>query len=153
MIEFIDDEEFCRWNGELTTPEYLINTLGICFSECFEIDNKLIIIGSDIGNDISVYVDAENINDAILLYLKSVAYKREIGTYDNALDERHGFAKVEETLVIDFHEYVQEEIKSIKLLSEATHINVEKCKELNKELNDYYKQLNLPTYESLNRNL
>lgn len=132
MIEFIDGEEWCRWNGELMSPENRIKLFGV------DIDD----VEGDIyyAND-SIYIAANTIQEAIIKLLELRSFVETDHYFENRLDERHGFAKYNERTLVKFDEDLIDTINKIKLLSESPetiHWDFMKIQSFFQELNQCY---------------
>jgi hypothetical protein len=113
-VNYVDGESFCRYNGVLMNPENMKKTFGFNGElEEIEINDKTIIIMY--GDDDLIYVDSDNIADAIYIYLYSKSYETTSVSYDNALDEAHGFSKEHKNKILEFKHV--DEIPNIRVLT------------------------------------
>ena len=138
MIEFIDKEDHCRWNGVYMSPEHNLEVMGIDLDEVYEIEECTMVTGYKENEKYIYAIDASNLVEAIILYLKCKTYTETYKSYENALDEEHGFAKKTYKQLICVGEDFYDDLKSIVLLKDHPEINVELCKEFSKALDEYY---------------
>lgn len=114
VINYIEGEGYCRYNGVLMNPENMKKTFGFNGElEKIEINDKTIIIMY--GDDNLIYVESDNIVDAIYIYLYSKSYENVTHSFDNALDEVHGFSKEHKNRVLEFKHV--DEIPNIRVLT------------------------------------
>ena len=138
MIEFIDNEDHCRWNGVNMSPEHNLEVMGIDLEEVCEIEGCTIVTGYTENEKYVNAIDAPNLVEAIILYLKNRSYVKKDYSCNNALDRAHGFSKENSTTLIHVSEDFYDDIKSIVLLKDHPEINIELCKEFSKVLDEYY---------------
>lgn len=132
MIEFRDNEEYCRWNDVLMTPEKNIELFGgdILDDSCILEDGSYIIYEDD-----AIYVEAKTIIEAIIKYLKSCAFTQSRYSYSNALDEEHGFSN--ETISHFIKTEIIDNINDIFLLDKSKY-NLDLYFQFKQELDKYY---------------
>lgn len=138
MIEFIEGEDYCRYNGIVLTPEYSTFLMGIDYSDYIEFKNHIIITGY-INEERFIIINTDETIDAIMIYLDFLSYVETTHYYENALDERHGFSKEKFKTLIHVDDDFFKDIKSLYLLQDFPNINVPLIKQINKEIDDYYK--------------
>ena len=134
MIEFIDNEEFCRWNGVEMTDEEQIKQFGAVFND---LQNDMWYINNHI------YSGKSNYNEAFINFLKSVSYTNNETTYDNALDYAHGFGREIKSELVTIDEELFKLVSKIKLFSEepeSKNWNLSKMLEFHTDLLQYYKK-------------
>ena len=151
-IEFIEGEEFCRYNGILMTPENHRDLFGF-YGEMEEYeynDKKYIYLslydeenfkqGFDIDSS-KIYIEAKDIKEAIFLFLHSVSCEETNYSYDDELDEAHGFAKEHTRLIVDFEQI--ERIQDIEILTEEikSKLKIEEYFDFINALDLYYNKL------------
>ena len=132
MIEFIDNEEWCRWNGELMSPENMIKLFGV---DIAEVDGNIYY-----ANDF-IYIAADTMQEAIIKLLQSKSFTETNHYFEDRLDERHGFAKYNEQTLVELDDNLIDSINRIKLLAEspeAEHWDFMEIQLFFRELNEYY---------------
>ena len=132
MIEFIDNEEFCRWNGVEMTDEEHIKQFGAVFND---LQNDMWYINNHI------YSGKSNYNEAFIDFLKSVSYTNNETTYDNALDYAHGFGRQFKNELVTINDELFESVRRIKLFSEepdSKNWNLSKMLEFHINLLQHY---------------
>ena len=147
-IEFIEGEKFCRYNGILMTPKNHRDLFGFYGEmEEYEYNNKKYIYLSlydeeNFNIDSSkIYIEAKDIKEAIFLFLHSVSCEETSYSYDNPLDEAHGFAKEHTRLIVDFEQI--ERIQYIEILTEEmkSKLKIEEYFDFIDALDLYYNKL------------
>lgn len=132
MIEFVDNEEWCRWNGELMSPENMIKLFGV---DIAEVDGDIYY-----ANDF-IYIAAETMQEAIIKLLQSKSFTETDHYFEDRLDERHGFAKYDERTLVNFDDDLIDSINRIKLISESPETEnweFTRIRLFFQELNKYY---------------
>ena len=144
MIEFNDDESYCRYNGMLCTPEKTTKMFGGAF-EYITIVEEHYIIYECLGDDFIIWVDTDSLQKAIELFIKFQCREEVSYHYDNALDEAHGFSKEHKTSKLIVDEDFFDCLRNIKLLGEQKKriFKIEKFLIFQKELDEYYSNLYL----------
>lgn len=123
MITFNDNEDYCRWNGILCTPEYLEDIMGIDPIVTCPV-NKSVIITGHIQDKYVVLIKSPNERQAIVDLLEF--YSRE----DFAISPIP-------IKVVEFDKELIDDILNFKLLTEEDNINIEKCIEFSNALEDW----------------
>lgn len=138
-IEFIDNEQYCRWKGNLMTPENCIALFGLPVEEIHTLDDKTIIIYGD-KDYTKLLIEGDSIQDAICIYIKFHSYENVEYSYDNALDEAHGFSKIHKSQKLLVNDQFLNGIKSISLLTEElkSKIKIDLATQYFTDLNKYY---------------
>lgn len=134
MIEFINNEEFCRWNGVEMTEEEQLKQFGAIYNDLQ--GNMWHINGH-------IYSNQPDYTEAIIDFLKSVSYTNSETTYDNALEYAYGFGRLVETEIVKINEELFKSIRKIKLFSEepdSKNWNLSKMLEFHNDLIQYYKK-------------
>lgn len=138
-IEFIDGENYCRWKDVEMTPENRTKLFGLPVEEIHKEDDKIIIIYGD-EDYTKLLVEGNSIQDVICTYLKFISYEDTKYSYDNALDEAHGFSKKHVSRKLNLDQELLDSINEIRLLSSEikSSINIELAFQYFQDLNNYY---------------
>lgn len=134
MIEFINNEEFCRWNGVEMTEEEQLKQFGAIYND---LQGGMWYINNHI------YSNQPDYTEAIIDFLKSVSYTNSETTYDNALDYAHGFGRQFRNELVTINDELFESVRKIKLFSEepdSKNWNLSKMLEFHNDLIQYYKK-------------
>jgi hypothetical protein len=140
MIEYRNGKDYVFFNDVELTPENAITLTGIDFMECIDYEGKLVILGylNREEDSFVILVDAENVADAIILYLQAYIYNQD-DIYK--LNETScGFEWIESnqdkktiTLTDDFIE----DLRCVKLLKDYPHVNALLVKQIITEIDTY----------------
>lgn len=134
MIEFVNNEDYCRWKGVQMTDDEHLKQFGAIFND---LQGDLWFI-----ND-NIYIDSSDYKDAIIKFLKSVSDNVIKTTYDNDLDKVHGFGNQAAIEVVEINDNLFKAIDMIKLFSEepdSKNWNLSKMLEFHNDLIQYYKK-------------
>lgn len=137
-IEFLENEEYCRYNGMLCDESWYIDNFGLLINEIYHTDKYLIIETED-----KYYIKAQSLNEAFYKWLLCFSRDRESYHYDNILDEEHGFSKKTVFKEYCVDEDTEKNINSIELWTPdiINEENIEKYLVFQTALDNYYSNL------------
>lgn len=132
MIEFKDNEDYCRWNDILITPEKSIELFGgdLLDDSCILEDSSYVIYDGD-----DIFVEAFGIKEAIIKWLESQSFETYEHSFADRLAEQHGFVDVKTNKML--HADVIDEIQNIQLLDKSKY-NLDLYFQFKQELDQHY---------------
>ena len=140
-VTFTDNENHCRWNGILMTPEQCLLRFGFLLEDICIYEGKYIITAGD-ESFTQTIIEAESIQEAICVYLKFISREEKSYYYDNALDEAHGFGKEKILRTITLDNDLLEHIRTIELLTDEmrSEFNLDLALLFMNDLNKFYER-------------
>lgn len=137
MIEFIENEDFCRWNGILMDDDKCQEIFGIHYG--IDLHNDLIIVNGTIYSNLSL--------GNILRLLGQV--KPKIEEYDIIASNGFGFEahlkdkETENSVILNL--YLVDELENIKSLDDIftdyPKLNLDLYKQFHNEISEYYDKI------------
>lgn len=137
MIEFRENEDYCRWNNILITPEKSIELFGgdLLDDSCILEDGSYIIYEDD-----NIFVEAFDIKEAIIKWLESQVFENYDYSFEDRLAERHGFVDIKTNRMLSADRI--DEIQNIQLLNKSKY-NLDLYFQFKQELDQYYNNMKI----------
>ncbi len=144
MIEFKDEEEYCRYNGILCTPENMTEMFGGAIDSITVIEGHCVIYEC-LDEDFVIWVDTDSLQKAIELFIKTQCREEISYSYSNAFDEAHGFSEEHKSTRLIVNEDFFDCLRNIKLLGEQKKktFKIKEFLDFQKELDEYYSDIYL----------